>query len=94
MRISSSIRAAGRLAIVLALAGSVLGIFAESADAQEGRRRRTGQDARPIELTPEQVTQITKVANDRRLNSDDLIAAAKTFMPSGRHDEYVLFSSG
>jgi nitrous oxide reductase len=38
--------------------------------------------------------QLTKVANDRKLNVDDLLAAAKTYMPSGRHDDYVLFSSG
>ena len=52
------------------------------------------RSAKPVELTPAQVAQLTKVANDRKLNVDDLLAAAKTFMPSGRHDEYVLFSSG
>ncbi|MBX3385034.1 MAG: Sec-dependent nitrous-oxide reductase [Phycisphaeraceae bacterium] len=67
----------------------------EALAQQEGRRRRGGaQEAKPIELTPDQVGQLTRIANDRRLNVDDLLAAAKTFMPSGRHDEYVLFSSG
>ena len=63
---------------------------------QESRRRRrdAAADAKPIELTPDQVTQLTKVANERKLNVDDLIAASKTYMPSGRHDDYVLFSSG
>ena len=49
---------------------------------------------KPLELTAEQIGQITKIANDRKLNLDDLLGAAKTYMPSGRHDDYVLFSSG
>lgn len=76
-------------------AGTALACFSAEASAQEGRRRRGGaQEAKAVELTPEQVAQLTKVANDRKLNVDDLIAAAKTFTPSGRPDDYVLFSSG
>ncbi|MBL8880542.1 MAG: Sec-dependent nitrous-oxide reductase [Phycisphaerales bacterium] len=67
----------------------------EALAQQEGRRRRSGaEEAKPVQLTTEQVAQITKIANERKLNVDDLLAAAKTFMPSGRHDDYVLFSSG
>lgn len=92
-------RATHRLPISLLLAtaaGVLLSCLAPDAIAQqEGRRRRGGDaEAKPVELTPAQVAQLTKVANDRKLNVDDLLAAAKTFMPSGRHDEYVLFSSG
>jgi nitrous-oxide reductase len=77
------------------VAGLALSLIAPDAMAQEGRRRRAGaQEAKPVELTPEQVGVLTKIANERRLNVDDLVAAAKTFMPSGRHDDYVLFSSG
>ncbi|MBN8598978.1 MAG: Sec-dependent nitrous-oxide reductase [Planctomycetes bacterium] len=62
---------------------------------QEGRRRRgAAQEAKAVELAPDQVAQLTKIANERKLNVDDLLAAAKTYTPSGRHDEYVLFSSG
>lgn len=87
---------ASRSMAMVILAGAVFGFLAPEASAQqEGRRRRGGdQPAKPIELTPEQTAQLTKVANDRKLNVDDLLAAAKTYMPSGRHDEYVLFSSG
>jgi len=61
----------------------------------EGRRRRGPQEeAKPIVITPEQAGVLAKVANERRLNLDDLLAAAKTYTPSGRHDEFVLFSSG
>lgn len=76
--------------------GIVCETFMPSALAQqEGRRRRGGAaEARPVELTPDQVAQLTRVANERKLNVDDLLAAAKTYTPSGRHDEYVLFSSG
>lgn len=37
---------------------------------------------------------IQKVIDDRNLTPDDVVAAMKTYMPSGRHDEYILFSSG
>jgi nitrous-oxide reductase len=77
------------------IAGTTVSLLTPDAGAQEGRRRRGAQqEAKPIELTPEQVAQLTRVANDRKLNFDDLVAGAKTFMPSGRHDDYVLFSSG
>ena len=80
----------------LALAvGGVLGfVVADAAGQDGGRRRRGGNEQRPIELTPDHVAQLTKIASDRNLNVEDLYAAAKTFTPSGRHDEYVMFSSG
>ncbi len=76
--------------------GAVLEFTTSTAMAQqEGRRRRGGAaEAAPIEMTPDQIARLTKVANDRKLNVDDLLAAAKTYTPSGRHDEFVLFSSG
>ena len=84
-----------RIAPLLLAAGVVVAALAPEASAQETRRRRSGaQDAKPLALTPEQVNQLTQLANERRLNADDLLAAAKTYLPSGRHDEYVLFSSG
>jgi len=58
------------------------------------RRRRAAEDAKPVELAPEQIAQLNKLATDRKLNVDDLLAAAKTYTPSVRHDEFVLFSSG
>ncbi len=83
--------------LMLFCAGAALEVTTQDAQAQqEGRRRRrtAAEEAKPIELTPDQVAQLTRVANERKLNLDDLVAAAKTYMPSGRHDEYVLFSSG
>jgi len=87
---------ASRGLLLAILAGMVgWGLVAPEAQGQESRRRRTGtQETKPVELTPEQVARLTDVANERKLNVEDLVAAAKTFMPSGRHDEYVLFSSG
>jgi len=34
------------------------------------------------------------VAQERNLTPDDLLAAAKTYQPTGRHDEYLLMASG
>ena len=39
-------------------------------------------------------TSLAEVAEARGLTPDDLLAAAKTYMPSGRHDDYIMFSSG
>jgi nitrous-oxide reductase len=81
------------MAIAAACAASLASAPA-SAQTESRRRRSATQEAKPVELTPEQQAQLTKIANDRKLNIDDLLAAAKTYTPSGRHDEYVLFSSG
>lgn len=35
-----------------------------------------------------------QIAKERNLTPDDVSAALKTYMPSGRHDDYVLFASG
>lgn len=80
----------------LTAVGVSLSVLTLDASAQqEGRRRRSAaQETKPVELTAEQVGQLTKIANERKLNVDDLLAAAKTYLPSGRHDDYVLFSSG
>jgi nitrous-oxide reductase len=95
MKATTTIRARGMAVLALVLAGTALEGVVPSAEAQqEGRRRRAAADTRPVELTPDQVAQLNRLANERRLNVDDLLAAAKTYMPSGRHDEYVLFSSG
>ncbi len=81
--------------LALLTAGLAIGAVSPDLGAQqEGRRRRTAQEVKPLELTPAQVAKLTEVANDRKLNLDDLLAAAKTYTPSGRHDDYVLFSSG
>jgi nitrous-oxide reductase len=44
--------------------------------------------------TQAQLDALAKLAVARKLNPDDLMAAAKTYMPSGRIDDYILFSSG
>jgi nitrous-oxide reductase len=81
------------IAALAGFAAAGLTPVTEEAQGQE-RRRRAPQETRPVELTPPQVAELTRIANERRLNFDDLIAAAKTFMPSGRHDEFIMFASG
>ena len=93
---SPRIRAGAAAVLAMLVAGVAFDALAPSAMAQqESRRRRRSQEAeKPLALTPDQVAKLTQVANDRKLNMDDLLSAAKTFMPSGRHDDYVLFASG
>ncbi|MCA9280240.1 MAG: Sec-dependent nitrous-oxide reductase [Phycisphaeraceae bacterium] len=40
------------------------------------------------------ISDVQKVAESRGLSTADLLAAAKTFVPSGMKDEYIIFSSG
>jgi len=40
------------------------------------------------------IRDVQEVPKERGLSTADLLAAAKTFTPSGMHDEYVMFSSG
>lgn len=37
---------------------------------------------------------VEAVVKERGLTPDDLLAAAKTYVPSGKHDDYVCFASG
>jgi nitrous-oxide reductase len=37
---------------------------------------------------------VESIMTDRQLTPDDVTAALKTYMPTGRHDEYIMFSSG
>ena len=37
---------------------------------------------------------VTQLAADRDLTPDDVTAALKTYMPSGRYDDYLMFASG
>jgi len=37
---------------------------------------------------------VESVAKERGLSEADLVAAAKTYTPSGKHDEYITFASG
>ncbi len=37
---------------------------------------------------------IYELADSRGLTPDDMIAAIKTYLPSGKHDEYLMFASG
>jgi len=82
-----------RTLAVMAMAGALLALSAAAQESRRERRSRT-REVKPIELTSAQVAELTRLANERSLSVDDLVAAAKTYMPSGRHDEYVLFSSG
>ena len=34
------------------------------------------------------------IAQERNLSPDDVTAAPKTYLPTGVHDEYVIFASG
>ncbi len=97
MKPQSIFRAGSGALLTLLIAGVALDSTVADVQAQQQssrRRRGAAEEAKPVELTPDQVAQLNTIANERKLNVDDLLAAGKTYMPSGRHDDYVLFSSG
>ena len=46
------------------------------------------------EASAQSMSDVQKAASERGLTTADLLAAAKTFTPSGMKDEYIMFSSG
>lgn len=48
----------------------------------------------PGTIEGQTMADVEKVAKERDLSPADLLAAAKTYLPSGRHPEYLMFASG
>jgi nitrous-oxide reductase len=65
-----------------------------------GCERRVAEDEEETGAAPQRAAASAdasvadRIARERNLTPDDVVAALKTYMPSGRHDEYVLFASG
>ncbi len=83
----------------LSLLGVGLTATALLASCSEGERpARQRADAQTSNVSTSRATgangTLEQVARERNLTPDDLIAAAKTYLPSGRHDDYIMFSSG
>ncbi|HEU5433408.1 MAG TPA: cytochrome C, partial [Thermomicrobiales bacterium] len=73
----------GRRAIVKGAAAGVVGAAAVGVPL-----------ARSIRPAAADESEIEKIAKDRGLTPEDMSAALKTYMPSGKHDEYFFFASG
>ena len=80
-----------KLGHVLLVAG-LLGPGLLAGCGKEGGSASSGQQS-SSSVGGSQYTALQQVAKERDLTPDDLVAAAKTFQPSGRHDEYLMFSS-
>lgn len=87
-----------RTALLMAVTGLVglagVGAFSGNEAMAQQSRREKREGAKPVELAGDQLAELQKIANERKLNPADLMAAAKTYMPSGRKDDYILFASG
>ena len=83
-----------RKIFVLAIAAFVIlaGCTLARRPAKEPTPVTEGEAAAPAAsgLSPEAIA----IAQERQLSPDDITAALKTYMPTGVHDEYVIFSSG
>lgn len=71
------------LTFALAILGAVALIAACGRDGGEGTDKVTGV-----------TTDVSSIIKERQLSAADVSAALKTFMPTGRHDEFIMFASG
>ncbi len=80
------------------LGGFAASLFVETpaAFAQDSgkKKRRATQEAKPLEMTPALTEEIKQIALARGLKAEDLAAALKTYLPSGKFDDYIIFASG
>lgn len=74
------------------VSSATAGVQPEDKDARKKRRKE--KDFKPVDLSSGQVADLQKLINQRQLTPDDLMAAAKTYLPSGRKDDYLIFASG
>lgn len=73
------------------LAGCDRGVDFDDEDEGQGRASR---QAAPERAAAGGSSEADQVARERGLTPADVVAALKTYMPSGKHDEYVMFASG
>lgn len=79
----------GLLCLAGALALAAGGLLSGCGQSDEdGGKAKTGAAASGLESSAQ------KIAADRGLTPDDVKAALSTYLPSGKHDDYVLFASG
>lgn len=71
------------------LSAAILITFASCSSQPSG-----GDSATSTAAAGEGMPALEAVAKQRGLTPDDLLAAAKTYTPSGQHDEYLCFASG
>ncbi|HMN41043.1 MAG TPA: Sec-dependent nitrous-oxide reductase [Phycisphaerales bacterium] len=90
----SRFAARGVLAIAFAAAGVLATSHAALAQEPPAPRKRVRKEKEIAPPTQGQLDALAKLAVARKLTPDDLMAAAKTYMPSGRIDDYILFASG
>lgn len=67
--------------LVIIFAALSLVFFLASCGSDESSNNQTGDD-------------LQSIAKERGLTPNDLLAAAKTYLPSGQKDEYMMFASG
>ncbi len=67
---------------------------AASQDESKKKRRRAVEESKPVEMTPALTEELKSIAAARGLKAEDLTAALKTYLPSGKHDDYIIFASG
>lgn len=83
------------LAIAAGIGASLI-VDSPTALAQDSgkKRRRSATETAQLEMTPALTDQLKQIAAERGLKAEDLTAALKTYLPSGKHDDYIIFSSG
>ncbi len=84
--------AAASLSAIMLLAGC--GQNSSSNNANESGGSSASNNTAPAATKDVGSSEVQKVIAERQLTPDDVYAAVKTYTPSGRKDEYIMFSSG
>jgi len=83
-----------RKTLVLTVLSAGLGLVAGCGQSGSPSDASAEQDAGSTASASSGNATLQKVASARNLTPDDLVAAAMTYMPTGRHDPYLMMASG
>jgi len=80
--------------LVVAIAGGAGALTVGCGGGEGGGGSAGSQSGAGDVSAPAEFSAVAQVADERDLSVEDLVAAAKTYTPSGRFDEYICFASG
>lgn len=87
-------RVLGLSSLVVFLMVGMLMVSCQNTDSIDGNQAESSSKASTAGQNGNLSASADQIAAERNLSPKDVEAALKTYMPSGKHDEYIMFSSG
>ncbi len=84
----------GLSSLVVFLMVGMLMVSCQNTDSTDGNQAESSSKASTAGQNGNLSASADQIAAERNLSPKDVEAALKTYMPSGKHDEYLMFSSG